>query len=197
MPSGVGVREPGRIDETPARAAESRVVGHIEPRKRREQANVRRGQGLSDKPRSIRQPTLQHVEGLEDRPDCDLVGLLRFGEASAVDRVIEPIVDRCVERIDVPPPGFGQSGFPKQVILETRIFAKDAAIRGATRHGEGHRQRVFKPQDRASEQNTVRPWRSRLRLRPRWRVSAPASRLARQESSGTSVAPGKPGRSRS
>ena len=102
------VEEVGRVaeqvrvlDQPRAVAAEVRVVDGVEAQQRRQQAPVGLGDRVAGQVAAVGQQRLEPVERGEDTAVGLVVGLLRAGEAGAVDAVLELAVDPVVELVDL------------------------------------------------------------------------------------------------
>lgn len=97
---------PDHLQITP----EEQIIRDIEPRDGRIQPNIRLGDMLPEQERLVArlgEVVLDAIQGLEQRVDVGLVGLLGRREAGLVDPVVDERVDPFVHGVDFGPQVFG------------------------------------------------------------------------------------------
>ena len=82
-------------------ALEDREIGDVEAQQRREQPPVGLGDLLADQIALLGQPRLQLVERGEQPVVGRLVGVLRLGEAGAIDAVVDVEIGLLVDAVDL------------------------------------------------------------------------------------------------
>ena len=95
------VQQVRKVGDAVPVALEQREIGDVEAHQGREQPPVRLGDLVADQITLAGEPRLDVVERGEQRVVGFLVGRLRFGEAAAINAVIDVVVDLGIDAVDL------------------------------------------------------------------------------------------------